>query len=222
MATLKKGSRGDKVRTLQYLLNLNIDPDPNIAVDGVFGSQTETMVKRFQAAEGLEVDGIAGPSTWAELGDLGVNEAPQCGGAIPVWMHLAMEELRTGTREVAGARHNPRIIEYHSCTTLRADTDESAWCSSFVNWCFQRSGMASTKKANARSWLNWGTEIRTPRYGCVTVLWRESPSSWKGHVGFYVSHRGSKKILLLGGNQGNAVSIAAYPAHRLLSYRWPS
>ncbi len=222
MSTLRKGSRGSSVRDLQYLLNMNLNPDPNLIVDGKFGNGTYEALKRFQAQEGLENDGVAGDKTWAELGDLGVEEAPQCGGIIPVWMHMAISELNLGVREKAGAAHNSRILEYHQATNHGATRDENAWCSSFANWCIQRSGLSGTRKANARSWLGWGTELNKPRYGCVTVLWRESKNSWKGHVGFYIGHRDTNNILLLGGNQGNAVKIASYKASRLLSYRWPA
>ena len=60
MTTLKKGSRGNDVKTLQSKLNL-ID-------DVIFGSLTEEAVKEFQKKNGLTADGIVGPGTWAKLG----------------------------------------------------------------------------------------------------------------------------------------------------------
>lgn len=218
---LRNGSRGQKVKTLQYLLNNNVEPDPGLTCDGVFGRLTEEAVKRFQHQERLTVDGIVGPKTWRELGDMGVEEAPVCGGVLPVWMHVALEELRRGVREVAGERDNPRIIAYHA-TTAGLRSDEEAWCSSFVNWCIQQSGMTGTGRANARSWNGWGRQVMAPQYGDIVVLWRESPQSWRGHVGFFLAFRDQRKVLLLGGNQGNAVSIAAYPRRRILSFRRPS
>ena len=60
------GSRGDAVRKLQELLNaLGYDCD---SVDGIFGSKTKAAVLAFQKANGLGVDGIVGPLTWAKLG----------------------------------------------------------------------------------------------------------------------------------------------------------
>jgi hypothetical protein len=44
---------------------------------------------------------------------------------------IAKAEL--GTTEVPGTQNNPRILEYHATTTLKATTDEVPWCSSFVN-----------------------------------------------------------------------------------------
>jgi len=62
---LKRGSKGEAVKTLQSLLNqLGYSVG---AVDGIFGPATENGVKRFQASCGLVADGIVGPKTWAAL-----------------------------------------------------------------------------------------------------------------------------------------------------------
>ncbi len=64
--TVSYGSRGDAVRKLQELLNaLGYDCG---SVDGIFGSKTKAAVLAFQKANGLGVDGIVGPLTWAKLG----------------------------------------------------------------------------------------------------------------------------------------------------------
>jgi len=41
-----------------------------------------------------------------------------------------------------------------------------------------------------------------------------------GHVGFYWARSGDR-ILVLGGNQDNQVSIKGYPKADLLGHRWP-
>lgn len=60
MTTLKLGSKGSEVKTLQSKLNL--------VADGVFGPITEEAVKDFQKKNGLTSDGIVGPATWLKLG----------------------------------------------------------------------------------------------------------------------------------------------------------
>ena len=60
MNTIKKGSRGTDVTTLQKKLG--------IVADGVFGTDTERAVKSWQVRHGLIPDGIVGPSTWSSLG----------------------------------------------------------------------------------------------------------------------------------------------------------
>jgi hypothetical protein len=57
---VKRGDRGDAVRQVQRALDL--------AVDGVFGAQTERAVRRFQKRKGLAVDGVVGPATRDALG----------------------------------------------------------------------------------------------------------------------------------------------------------
>ena len=138
---------------------------------------------------------------------------------IPVWMRAAEAELARGVREIAGTEHHPRILEYHAATSFQASTDEVPWCSSFVNWCMQQAGYDGTRSAAARSWLTWGEPLEQPTYGAITVLARgKNPAL--GHVGFFTDRRGTD-VLLMSGNQGNAVSIAAYPVARVLGYRWP-
>ena len=63
--TLEFGSRGSDVLQLQKaLLELGFNPN---GTDGKFGRGTETAVKAYQAARGLEVDGKAGTLTLTML-----------------------------------------------------------------------------------------------------------------------------------------------------------
>jgi peptidoglycan hydrolase-like protein with peptidoglycan-binding domain len=57
---LKIGSRGKEVKELQEFLE--------IGADGVFGSGTESAVKKWQSENGLGSDGIVGPATWDAMG----------------------------------------------------------------------------------------------------------------------------------------------------------
>ena len=140
----------------------------------------------------------------------------------PYWMDIAQGEL--GQAEISGtASHNARIQEYLKEANL-AGGDETPWCSAFVNWVMKKAGYSRTSMPNARSWLGWGIPIAYPKFGAITVFMRNnadgSPSGWKGHVALFRKSEGSK-IYVLGGNQGDKVSIAGYPRTRLLGYRWP-
>ncbi|MCK5311618.1 MAG: LysM peptidoglycan-binding domain-containing protein [Desulfobacteraceae bacterium] len=139
---------------------------------------------------------------------------------IPSWYAVAKQEMETGIQEISGSTHNPRIIEYHQATSLKATDDETAWCSSFVNWCMQQVGLEGTNSAAARSWLNWGAELNQPKEGCI-VVFRRGSSSWQGHVGFFTGIVGNH-ILTLGGNQGNEVNISSYSEKNQLGFRWNS
>ena len=71
-STLRQGSRGQDVITLQYLLNMIAEFYPDVpapAQDGIFGNQTAQAVTAFQRARQLNPDGIVGPLTWQALYD---------------------------------------------------------------------------------------------------------------------------------------------------------
>ena len=123
-----------------------------------------------------------------------------------------------GISEVAGLEHdNPEIMKYfeHFGGVYH---DETAWCSAFVNWCAMTAGLEYSGQLNARSWLKVGVEVEYPVIGDIVVFWRESPQSWKGHVGIFISKIGDK-IYTLGGNQNNSVCIKPYYESQLLGYR---
>jgi len=132
------------------------------------------------------------------------------------WMNIAWDEL--GTKEIAGDKDDPRIIDYHATTSLKAGDDEVAWCSSFVNWVMKQAGIEGSNSAAARSWLGWGLKLSQPRYGAIVVFKRGS-SAWQGHVAFYLDSD-ETHITVLGGNQSNRVCVAKYPKRDLLQYRW--
>lgn len=62
--TIRQGSSGSAVSTLQSLLNSH---GYHLTVDGKFGPATKAAVMAFQAAQGIGVDGIVGPITWSRL-----------------------------------------------------------------------------------------------------------------------------------------------------------
>ena len=146
----------------------------------------------------------------------------------PNWLDIALREIDVA--EFRGAdKHNSRIIEYHHTTDLKATSDEVPWCSSYVNWCMQMALVPRTKSAAARSWLAWGVPMARPATGAVAVLTRGTGPQpgpevidAPGHVGFYLGYAGLGRILVLGGNQGDTVSIELYPITRVLGYLWPS
>ena len=65
--SLKKGSTGSDVKTLQELLNQLAIVTPALEVDGDFGSKTEAAVKAFQKKAGIKQDGIYGDETHKAL-----------------------------------------------------------------------------------------------------------------------------------------------------------
>lgn len=137
----------------------------------------------------------------------------------PLWLKVAFGELGTAACPVGAS--NPRITSYHVGTNIEGCDDKVSWCSTFVNWSLVQAGFAGTASALARSWLQWGEALDRPVPGCVAVLWRDDPASWKGHVGFYL-REDEEFVFLLGGNQLGQVREHFYPKVMVLGYRWPN
>ncbi len=98
----------------------------------------------------------------------------------------------------------------------------TAWCAAFVNWCLAQADAPKLGFATAKSWLDFGTPLPDPVYGCITVVRPgRATGSTTGHVAFYCRTQGSR-IELLGGNQGDAVTKSMFAADNVLGYRWPT
>lgn len=136
----------------------------------------------------------------------------------PTPYDLAQDHL--GTKEIPGSRHNNKIVGWLRRLAAWINEDETPWCSAFVDAMAAEAGYERSGKLNARSWLAVGQDIplEKARPGDVAILWRGNRAGWEGHVGFYVSQTAGG-LSMLGGNQGNAVSIATYPKTRLLGIR---
>ncbi|MDQ8697259.1 TIGR02594 family protein [Hyphomicrobium sp. LHD-15] len=104
--------------------------------------------------------------------------------------------------------------------SLRGPQFDCAWCDAFCGACLERAGLRATRSLMARSYLKWGEAIAEPRIGAIAVFSRGTNPA-EGHVGFWLGET-EDSIVLLGGNQGNAVSVARYAKARLLGLRWPS
>lgn len=171
----------------------------------------ETTAQRARRL-GLELTTLANQLEAAQ------SDAPKPSNDAP-WMDSAWALL--GLKEITGVRHNRRIVEMIAEVApwmAKTRGDETPWCSAFVNDCMRGSGLEGTGSAAARSWLEWGVECE-PRVGCIVVLERP-PNPRSGHVAF-LAHDTGGPLILLGGNQGNAVSVKKYPRSRVLGYRWP-
>jgi murein L,D-transpeptidase YcbB/YkuD len=79
VSTLARGARGDGVARLQVALKAYAVTDPDAdpgAVDGIFGPRTESAVRAYQAAHGVDVDGVVADETWtAPAGAIGTSLA---------------------------------------------------------------------------------------------------------------------------------------------------
>ena len=135
----------------------------------------------------------------------------------PAWLAPAWAEL--GQHELPGTPANPHIRNlYADAHHPKTSSDEVAWCAAYVSACLERSGTRSARTLLARDYLTWGTALDVPRLGAIAVLSR-NPDPNAGHVAFLIGQT-ADQLILLGGNQSNAVTVQAFPKSRLLSLRW--
>jgi len=137
---------------------------------------------------------------------------------------------KVGEKEIPGVKNNQFIVDCHSTTSLSADDDETAWCSSFVNKCVIEGGYKGTNSAAAKSWLSWGKAIDKPVEGCVCIIRQKQKGADKAtgstsgyHVAFWVKEE-NNRVFLLGGNQADQVKVSSFGlgSYEICGYRIPA
>jgi uncharacterized protein (TIGR02594 family) len=92
------------------------------------------------------------------------------------------------------------------------------WCADFINFILRRTGHPTTNSRAARSFLEYGKRINSPRVGAIVVLTRGRNG---GHVGIVRGTDGSGNPIVISGNHGNKVWESKYPKQRVLGYVIP-
>jgi len=142
--------------------------------------------------------------------------------STPAWLLAARAKL--GTRELVGPTHNNKLIAFLNAASkwngVICKDDEMPWCGGFVAACLVAAGVEPVKiAARAKSWASWGSQLRPERLAPGAVLVFDRPGG--GHVGFYVGED-ETAYHVIGGNQGNAVTVARIAKSRLTASRWPA
>lgn len=149
---------------------------------------------------------------------------------IPAWIPVALGEIGV-LEDIRPGLSTARIEDYHAVTGAGRAPDDVPWCASFVSWCLEQCGIRSTRSKTARSYAAWGvacvrsSKVAPPRprwtIGAVTVFGpRDADAGGTGHVAFLLGASGPD-VWVLGGNQGNRVSIAQRKAADVIAVRWP-
>lgn len=137
--------------------------------------------------------------------------------AEPTWLAAARDDI--GLREIPGAPTAPKIAGWLAKLGAWWRDDETPWCGVAVAAWMQAAGIGPLPRhwMRARAWAEWGQPLAYPAHGCVVVFARQGG----GHVGLLVGEDAAGNLLILGGNQGDAVNVRAFPRARVLAYRWP-
>ncbi|EOC3625911.1 TIGR02594 family protein [Enterobacter hormaechei] len=122
-------------------------------------------------------------------------------------MNIALSEAKKwhGTKEDSITSNYHALIGHKWIKNLVGTLN--AWCSSFVNYCFQESGYHKTVPDPYRAISffkdsNNFFEIKKPIYGCAA-------SSGK-HTTFVYGQSNSGGLICLGGNQGDTIKFSPF------------
>ena len=136
------------------------------------------------------------------------------------WMPYARSLI--GIREVPGSGNNLTIMGWAKklgakMLGIAYTADSIPWCGLYVAYVMDYCGFVPPPVAvRASEWGKWGRKLLHPRPGCILTFTREGG----GHVGFYVGEDDTH-LHVLGGNQGDAVSVTRIAKTRLSEMRWP-
>jgi uncharacterized protein (TIGR02594 family) len=211
------GSARQNIRLVQQALaQKGFDPG---VIDGVWGRRTEAAVRSFQTSQNLQSDGVVGPITWkALLGTTSVGKVID--DPVLSWFQEARHLL--GVTEDLTPGSNRVIIDWASDLGIPYKSDDIPWCGLFVAHCI---GSTLTREPlpnnplGAKQWIKFGAPCQ-PKSGAVMIFWRVTPTSGKGHVGFYAGED-DDAFHILGGNQSQKVCVARVAKSRLVGARWP-
>lgn len=138
-----------------------------------------------------------------------------------IWMPYARSLI--GVREAPGAGNSATIMGWAKRLGAKVlgityAADSVPWCGLFCAHVMDHAGIKPPPIAvRASEWGKWGRKLVAPRPGCILTFVREGG----GHVGFYVGEDDTH-LHVLGGNQGDAVSITRIARNRLSEMRWPN
>jgi uncharacterized protein (TIGR02594 family) len=119
--------------------------------------------------------------------------------------HLDIAQKYLGQSEKWGDNDGPFIQKcWQSLAKSWAWLRGQPWCGGFVGYVLKECGLPVIKDYyRAKAWLNYGNPLAAPEWGCIAVLSRVGG----GHVAFVYGMTDEGEVILLGGNQGNKVSL---------------
>jgi hypothetical protein len=124
--TVSQGATGERVKTIQYLLNQQ--QNAGLSVDGDFGSGTLAAVKTFQTAHGLPADGVVGADTWAAL-VVTVQQGSTGSAVKALQSQLTAHGITTAVDGDFGPNTNTNLKTYQTGVGLAATgvADATTW-----------------------------------------------------------------------------------------------
>lgn len=200
-----------------YLACLGYDPGK---IDGILGKRTEAAIIKFIKDNTDKFKLLLTDSIPFRINLIAKEKLPR---------HLIVAAQYLGEKEIADVNTNPLIPRMWKALGLNIYEDSTPWCSAFeakiiVDRKYPGIDAQYLKEiginAKARSWEKWQFPS-TGYLGDIAVFSRGNPKSGKGHVGNVVGVNEDGDLWILGGNQGNSVSVTLIERKRLICFKKP-
>jgi len=191
-------------------------------VGGAFGAKSRAALVNFQRANRLKPSGMADAPTVAALKANPAGEtrpvAPAPAERMPPWM--AEMYRRKGLHET---RDNGALASWLRVGRFLGNPAKLPWCGDAVETAIAKTLPDEPVPDNpfwAQGWARFGTQAGPTDVGAIGVIrW----SARAGHVGIVAAYDASRRrVLLLGGNQSDAITLSWFPLSKFIAFRWPS
>lgn len=160
---LRTGDHGEEIAEIQARL---VDAGYDVAVDGDFGPATCEAVKSFQAANGLEVDGLIGPTTYGAL------------------MGRSMPPISRGSNYMS-RRVMSTALSYLGTPYVFGGNSPSGFdCSGYVQYVFANAGISLPRTADVQ--YDVGTPIDKGDLQPGDMVFFSTYEPGPSHVGIYI------------------------------------
>lgn len=222
----RMGDTGENVQAIQLGLR-----EAGYALKGTgwYGPATETAVSTLERRAGLEVDGRFGKEAGRTLDALLQGGGPPAALRTPfqeinrpLWLEAGLPLI--GLREGAGSADNQQIIDWAKdeggAIAGEYTHDSIPWCALLANHILTKVGLKGTETLWALDFAGkWpSVQLSGPAVGAFAPMLRNGG----GHIICVVGRDQHGNVMGLGGNQGDAVSVAPFATSRLnKGFWWP-
>jgi len=110
-------------------------------------------------------------------------------------------------------------LRWRGRTAKQLGLPTQLWCADFMNFVLRKAGSKGTQSRAARSFLQYGKKLDSPRVGAIAIMSRKGPNT--GHVGVVRGTDGQGNPIVVSGNHGPTVMQSVYPKHKVLAYVMP-